>query len=108
MPNLCSYDKEGRKRQVGNWESQDFRWTGCSLWLRPDFCLQAQQQISEYHNCKKDEREASGASLPCEEGEGGAVRASRGQMAGKLAYHDLERPPLRFLLNFNFHEGSVN
>lgn len=72
MPNLCSYDREGRKRQVGNWGSQDFRWTGCSsLWLSPDFCLQAQQQISEYHNCKKDVREASGPSLPFqEEGEG--------------------------------------
>lgn len=37
-----------------------------------------------------------------------SIRASRGQTVGKLADHDLERPPLRFLLNFNFHEGSVN
>jgi hypothetical protein len=30
-------------------------------------------------------------------------------MSWKLAYHDLdEGPPLRFLLNFNFHEGSAN
>lgn len=58
-------------RDGGELESQDFRWTGCSLWLRPDFCLQAQQQISEYHNCEKDVREASGQGCPAREEEGG-------------------------------------
>lgn len=69
--------KKAGKKQVGNWASQDFRWTGCSLWLSPDFCLQAQQQISEYHNCKKDLKGASRTACPAKrrEREATAVRA---------------------------------
>lgn len=87
--------KAGERWGGGDWASQDFRWTGCSsLWSSPDFCLQAQQQISEYHNCKKDLKEASGTSLPCkEEGEGSDSSKGLQKMSQKLAYHDLDEGP---------------
>lgn len=107
MPNLCSYDKEGRKRQVGTGKVKIPGGQAVVCGCVQTFVYKHNSESQSIIIARKT-REASGASLPCEEGEGGAVRASRGQMAGELAYHDLERPPLRFLLNFNFHEGSVN
>lgn len=59
----------------------------------------AQQQISRYHNCKKDPKAASGPSLPClslfckDRGrmwDAIAVRAS--EMSQKVAY-DLDEGP---------------
>lgn len=78
----------------------------------------AQQQISRYHNCKKDLKAASGPSLPClslfcKDGGGvwdaTAVRAS--ETSQKLAY-DLDEGPHCFFFvcapNCSSHEGSVN
>ena len=76
-----------------------------SLWLSPDFSLKAQQQISYYHNCKKDLKEASGISLPCRDGEGGAWAATEGrafEMSRKRAHHDLDQGPPPFSFSFSF------
>lgn len=74
-----------------------------SLWLSPDFSLKAQQQISYYHNCKKDLKEASGVSLPCrdEEGEEWAATAGRAfKMSRKRARHGLDQGPPPFYFSF--------
>lgn len=86
-----------------------------SLWLSPGFSLKAQQQISYYHNCKKDLKEASGISLPCRDEEGGEWAATAGrafEMSWKWAHHGLDRGHhcfiFLFLPNFNSCEGSAN
>lgn len=79
------------------------------MWLSPDFSLKAQQQISYYHNCKKDLKEASGTRLPCLslfcKDEGGdwealAVRKSLKKMSRKWAHHDVDEGPPLFSFSF--------